>query len=148
MQSRPFEVSISTSTNLQPQELQNRQHGVDHHDEPSPHPFSSGERGEPSGGSASKANRDTNSATQPDEAAQTPSRRLSGENLPRDRSPVDRISEYEQASSPSPRSLPRGLGFKVIARSKKPGTETLGLADFPNGNLRSSHPSTDVHTLI
>jgi len=148
MQSRPLEVSKTNSTNVQPQKLQNRQHGVDRHDEPSPHPLPSGKGSEPSGGSASKANRDGNIATRTDEAAQTPSPRLSAENLPGDQSPVDRISEYERASTPSPKSVPRGLGFKVVTRSKKPGTGTLGLADFPNGNLRSPLPSPDVHTLI
>ncbi|MCJ1250612.1 hypothetical protein MMC30_007840 [Trapelia coarctata] len=61
-----------------------------------------------------------------------PSRRLSAENLPRDRSPVDRIIEHERALTPSPKSFPRGPGFRVVSRTKNPGPGTLNLADFPN----------------
>ena len=140
MQSRPLEVSKTTSSNSLPQELQNRQHGVNHHDELSPHPFSSGEGGEPSHG-ASKANLDGHTATKTGEAVETPSRRLSAKNLSRDRSPANRITEYERALTPSPKNLSSGLGFKVVSRSEKPTTGTLGLADFPNGNPRSPLPS-------
>jgi len=148
MQSRPIEVSKTTSPIVQPQELQNRQHGVDLPDEPLPHPFSPGEGREPPQSSASKASFDGHGATQPQEAVENPSRRLSAEKLPRNRSPVDRIVEYERALTSSPKNLSRGPGFKVVPRSKRSGTGTLNLADFPNGIPWTSVPSPDVHMLM
>ena len=148
MQSRPLEVSKTTSTQAQPQELRNRQHGFDHHDGPSPHAFSPGEGGEPPQGSVSKADLDKHSASQQGEAAETPSRRLSAEKRPRGQSPVDRITEYERALTPSPKTDSRGPGFKLVTTAKKYGPGTLGLADFPNGIFGLHLSSSNVHILI
>lgn len=69
------------------------------------------------------------------------SSRSSGKELP----PVDRISEYENAQSPSPKKDGQ-IGFMVIpSRSKKNSDRSI--ENFPNGKIYISNYLSLVHAL-
>lgn len=71
----------------------------------------------------------------PSQGDEDPSRlrRLSSHSSGKDVSPVDRISEYEKAQTPSPRKGDH-LGFMVIP-SRSKGNTGRSIEDFPNGKI-------------
>ena len=52
---------------------------------------------------------------------------------PRNRSPVDRIIEYENSSPVSPKSRAHDVQFKVIKRPSGSSQNSINLNDLPNG---------------
>jgi hypothetical protein len=59
--------------------------------------------------------------------------RLIQSSTPRNRSPVDRITEHERSSISSPRPRSQGPEFKIVPRPKGSKTLSVSLTDFPNG---------------
>ena len=62
--------------------------------------------------------------------------RLSSASPPQSRSPVDRISEHENATSYTPRKKHDGPSFTVVQRIRKAGSNQCVITDFPNGENR------------
>lgn len=140
MPSEPTKVpQENSSTQITPAtQTPSLQHGFQGHDERAPHFLPTQEdRDEPSY-SISEAHASAESAevaTHLDKNDEGSLRRMRSDSSPRTRSPVDRISEYESATTVSPKRDGNGPGFRIVEKSKKTRDNRLLIATFPNGML-------------
>ena len=134
MQSDPIEVSQNTILNLTsqspPNDSQHGQHHLPEHDSGHLIGRHVGDQSHHRAFAASDVSSDISS-----QGDEEPSllRRLSSRSSSKDWSPVDRISEYENAQVPSPRRDGQ-IGFMVIP-SRNKGNPNRSIENFPNGML-------------
>jgi hypothetical protein len=139
MQPQPTEVSQNTQSvesAAEPSELSH--HGIQHdHDQASCHLLSRGDGRAPNTPLHQPAAVLGGPPVSPQpRVAQTSSVGWVNDNIrPKPGTPIDRISQYEQALTPSPRKSPDLVGFKVVS-GKKGGLGTP-ITDFPNGTASS-----------
>lgn len=134
MQSDPSEVSHNTSVNLSPSNpnnpSQHGQHGLNEQ--------AAGYLSDRQTGSQSHLNPIAAGYISSDDVSSQGSedplrlRRLSSRSSGKDASYVDRISEYENAQTPSPRK-DGPLGFMVIPSRSKRRNSDRSIENFPNG---------------
>lgn len=135
MQSRPTELPKVFSPATLPESNQPSHHG-DRHDDHSIATVASFEAEVGSATPDSQREGDSSASSQAREEhpVEGPnSDRLSNLVTPRNKSPVDRIIEHENSSTPSPRTRWRGPEFRIIPRTSKPASGSTKLSDFPNG---------------
>jgi hypothetical protein len=136
MQSQPTEVSKTIPTDVQSQGSQDRQHGFDSHDQPTPLPPLAGIGGEVYQGPLPGADLGEPYLTELYESTETSPGGLNTERFQRNSCPVDRITEYERAWTPSPKQISQGPSFKVVLRQHATASR-VPLGNFPNGMLQS-----------
>jgi hypothetical protein len=135
MQPQPTEVSLNTQS-VAPisEQTEHSQHGIHHeHDQASSHLLGGGDGPEPdiSSNAFDAPERGDPVSPQPRITQTSGLGWLNDDSRPKATTPVNRISQYEQALTPSPRKSPDIVGFKVIQSTKR-GSGTP-LSDFPNG---------------
>lgn len=136
MQPELNELSQNTSlTYSTPDTNHESQHGLyQPHQRPPPQPGAGEGRLTPRR-SASDTASSTPSGRDLDEVSERALRRLSPSSAPHSRSPVDRIIEYERASTNLPKGRNEGPAFTLVQRCKKSGYDRVALLDFPNGSF-------------
>src|SRR6266536_2643566 len=134
MQPQPTEVSQNTQSLEHTQESsQPSQYGSHHeHDQASGHLLDGGDgRGSHSSLPSDPPAGRSVVVPQPRSPQTSSLGWLNDDNRPKSSTPIHRISQYEQALTPSPRKSPDLVGFKVIQGKK--GSSGTPLTDFPNG---------------
>ena len=136
MQPEPNEIPQKTSLTRSTQDnYQDSQHGFDQSTQRLPVPPLAEERRPKPKLFASDSASSASSGSEFDEALEYPLRRLSPPSRPHTRSPVNRVAEYEKASTKSPKRRTEGPGFTVVAKGKKSTYDRVAITDFPNGLL-------------
>ena len=136
MQPEPNEIPQKTSlTSTTQDNLQDSQHGFDQSMQRLPvQPLAEERRPEPRRLASDSAS-STSSGSDFDEALEYPLRRLSPPSRPHTRSPVNRVEEYEKASTKLSKRRHEGPAFTVVPKGKKSTYDRIAIADFPNGPL-------------
>ena len=135
MQSRPIDLSQEPFlTNIQENSDQRTQYGFNRNNEHAPPYFPGGDRPEGSLSSASDADVPVSPSSSSESSRGTSSWRLR-KDVARQTPPLlDRIAQYEKASTPPPKRSSDGPGFRIVPKTKKSGGESSAISDFPNGN--------------
>lgn len=143
MQPEPNEIPQKTSLTSSTQDNhQDSQHGFDQPAQRLPvQPLAEEGRPEPKLFASDNAS-STSSGSEFDEALEYPLRRLSPPSRPHTRSPVNRVAEYEKASTKSPKRRTEGPTFTVVPKGKKSNYDRVAITDFPNGPLPNTMSCT------
>ena len=128
----PQKISLTSTTQ---DNHQASQHGFDQSTQRLPvQPLAEERRPEPRIFASDSAS-STSSGSEFDEALEYPLRRLSPPSRPHNTSPVNRVAEYEKASTKSPKRRTEGPAFTVVLKGKKSTYDRIAITNFPNGPL-------------
>ena len=143
MQPEPNEIPQKTSlTSTTQDNHSDSQHGFDQPTQRQPvQPLAEERRSKPKLFASDSAS--STSGSDVEEALEYPLRRLSPPSRPHTRSPVNRVAEYEKASTKLPKRRTEGPAFTVVPKGKKSTYDRVAITHFPNG----PPPSTMNYTV-